>query len=192
MKMKYLIIYLSLNLALSLSAQNAGFNSIDCQSKTSSRILEKSESTNLNIRNTCLWVKPSDLTLNTEKVYDDGTIIFKNDNYLNLKKIICFLNLSDEITFVKTRETVSRIKKDQMYSHYQQYYKGVIVDNAGFSILSEIETGKILEFSPAIISTLNLDIDNKMSKAYIADKFEKRNKSLSFEGLRISNFENHY
>lgn len=180
-----LLIILSLAIFRDLEAQiiNANLSSFEVNKEKQNLI--KSENNYLENRNECLRVLPFGLESCVKNIYQDGTYVLKSSNQLNLKSLICFLNISDDYTFKESRSSISRINKERIYKFYQQYYKGVLIEGAGFTTLIDINSGKIVEFSPSIISNLNFDIKTVKLVSDIKYPDSILNDSFEMEDLRI-------
>jgi len=71
-----------------------------------------------------------------DSIYVDGTTHIRNDDIISLgdtKVIKLFFDENKNTTYKLVKQTQSRVNKQGFYNKYQQYYKGIPVENGGFS-----------------------------------------------------------
>src|SRR5687767_12758722 len=106
-----------------------------------------------------------------EKVYAGGNMRFFNGTNISDKEILRWLNVTNESTFKKQTEQLSRFENGILNMKFKQFYKGIEVENGGYAIKS---TGKnsdgsfsVKQFTPFLMYDLNLDTTPSVQKEEI-------------------------
>ncbi len=75
-----------------------------------------------------------EIRLLSDTIYNGGKIIFRYEEVNSFKSLddyLPFFNLGENVTFEVASEKQSRFDKDKLYTRYEQFYKGILVDGGG-------------------------------------------------------------
>jgi hypothetical protein len=106
-----------------------------------------------------------------EKYSADGSVIFVDDAGVSEAEILRHLEISDEMTFDLQNKRQSRFSHSTTYLRFQQFYKGVKVENGGYAIKSEGELPGdgygVKQFSPFLYYDISIDVDPDIEESDI-------------------------
>lgn len=109
--------------------------------------IEKSKYLSENENNFLLDI-PKKLAEVSNKIYPSGAIDLKSISNLSEDDLLTFMKLDDEISFRSHDQKESRINKDKVIKRFDQYYKGVKIEGAGYAV--KYDRNKIIYFKPQI------------------------------------------
>ena len=107
-----------------------------------------------------------------DRIYANGSMTFLPNIQVTEKELFKSINLNSDITFKQVRERKSRFDENASFKKFDQFYKGIKVQNKGYTIKIK-DNSKVELFTPNIVDEINIDITPKKSLESIQSRFEQ-------------------
>jgi len=136
----------------------------------------------------------------SDSIYIDGTTYIRNDKINDLGEVNVvkrFFDNDRNTSYRLVKEIPSKINKDNIYRKYQQYYKGILVENGGFTVYREngyvrpstcnvAPGGSLSSYRSYIFSNINVATASKTTNRQLGSFLNVKNENIRKAALIIS------
>lgn len=136
----------------------------------------------------------------SDSIYTDGTTHIRNDKINDLGEVNVvkrFLDKDRNTSYRLFKEIPSKINKNDIYRKYQQYYKGILVENGGFTVYREngyvrpsncnvAPAGSLSSYRSYIFSNIDVVTASKTTNRELENFLNVKNENIRKAELIIS------